>query len=517
MRGARPFALSLLPLFLLVPAAQAGHWDFTPTISLREIYSDNIGLSETDPQSDWVTELTPGFTLRGQSDAFRMNLNASSQNLYYHDAAIADGDHTQSNPQLTLSSTTTLLPSLFYVDIGGSAGQRLVSDSNRGSYDNIALSGDRTDYSTYTIAPYLRHRARNGIFFEARAERGVSEFDRDDPNRNDVLHDATTENYRVRLDNQAMNTGLHWSVVGTRRYIDRKSETLADPDFRSAQIDLSYQLSTTLAVLGRAGRSESELGGFDSDRNGDYSAGGFQWSPNRRFNLSALAGSGYSDAEMNWKPSRRTDFSLGYRDTDIGLVAGPSWRASAKFRGRSLTSSLSYNEEVTTEQQLVLDHTEFVPFIDQNGNPVIDPVTHQVLGQNVNFFAIADDEFERHRGALSTVWKARRATINLTLSKEDRQYLVRDELDNESYGGAINFSWPLAAGTSLLSQYREQHGEFTSDGAKEDFQLASLGLRIDLSKRSYTSLSVQKVQQDSDRGGRSYDEGRVIAELNMQF
>lgn len=516
MPGARPHILSLLPLFLLVPAAQAGHWDFTPAVSLREIYSDNIGLSETDPQADWVTELTPGFTLRGQSDAFKMSMNASSQNLYYHDADVVDGDHTQSNPQLSLSTTTTLLPSLFFIDIGGTAGQRLVSDSNRGSYDNVALSGDRTDYSTYTIAPYLRHRARNGIFFEARAERGVSEFDRDDPNRDDVLHDATTENYRARIDNQAMTTSLHWSLVGTRRYIDRKSETLADPDFRTAELDLSYQLSTTLAVLARAGRSESELGGFDSERNGDYSAGGFRWSPNRRFNLSALAGSGYGDAEMNWKPSRRTDFSLGYRDTDIGLIAGPSWRASAKFKGRSLTSTLSYNEEVTTEQQLILDRQEWVPVLDDEGNQVVDPV----LGAQwelQSYYALADDEFERHRGSLSLLWKARRATVNVALSKEDRHYLVRSELDNEGVGGSITINWPLGSGSSLQSQYREQRGEFTSDGAEEVFQLASLGLRIDLSKRSYTSLSLQRVEQDSGRGGRSYDEGRVIAELNMQF
>lgn len=517
MRGVSGGTLTSLLLFLLAPTVSGNGWDFTPSVSLREIYSDNIGLSEDDPQSDWVTELTPGFNLRGSNDWLKLNMTASSQNLYYRDAAVADGDHFQSNPQLQLQSTSTLVPNFFFIDLGGNAGQRLVSSGTRGSYDNIALSGDQADYYSYSVAPYIRYRSRAGISFEARAERGVSEFDRDSDALTEDLNDTVSENYRVRLDNSAMVSQLHWSLSGSRRYLDRQASDLIDPDYRSSQLDVSYQVSGTWSLIGRAGRTENTLGGFDTERNGNYSAGGFRWTPNRRFNMSAMTGDRYSDTDLNWQPSRRTNISLGYRDTDIGVVSGPSWRANVRFRGRRLSSTLSYNEEVTNEQQIVLDGELLLPILDPDGNIVVDPVTLLPILIRVPNYVLANDEFERHRGVWTVTWKGRRGNINLSVNREQRRYLLRQELDNDSIGAALNLSWPVAGGVSLLAQYREQQGEFISDGGEEDFRLASLGLRFDLSSRSYASLTVQQVDQDSARGFRSYEEGRVIAELNMRF
>src|SRR3990167_8922889 len=391
MRGPLPTSCSLLLLSLFAGAVHAERWDFTPTLSVREIYTDNLMLTEEDPQADWVTELTPGFSLRGQNDLLKLNFSASSQNLYYREGDSTDGDNSQSNSQLQLQSTTTLLPSFFFLDVGGNAGQRIVSQNNQLSYDNVALTGDRSDYSAYTLAPYIKYKSRAGINLEARAERGVNKYDSEDAASEDMLSDATTENYRFLLDNGGMQSKLDWRLQATRRYLDRESDELSDPDIRQGQADLGYSLSGSFSVLARAGRSENSLGGYDNDRNGDYSAGGFRWSPSRRFSLSAMAGSNYNDAELNWRPSRRTDMMFGYRDTDVGLIVGPSWRSNIRFRGRRASATLTYNEEVTTEQQLLLETVTVT---------VIDPVTGPRT-EDITFFFIADDEFERHRGALT--------------------------------------------------------------------------------------------------------------------
>ena len=507
---ARALLRCLLPVSALVAGPVAAErWDFTPTLMLREIYSDNIALAEEDPSADWVTEITPGFTLRGQNDALKLNFRANAQNLYYRDgSANEDGDRSESNPQLQLSSTTTLLPSFFYLDVNGNAGQRIVSQNSQLSYDNIALSGDRVDYSTYSIAPFIKYASRAGINLEARAERTVNDYDSGDETNTDLLSNADGENYRFLLDNYGMRSSLNWRLSASRRYLDRKSDELTDPDFRQAQFDVAYQTSSALALLARAGRSENKLGGYNSDRNGDYSAAGLRWSPSRRFNLSAMAGSNYSDAEMKWKPSRRTEMMLGYRDTDIGLIVGPSWRADIKFRGRRMTASLGYNEEVTTEQQLMFDY-EIVYVTDPLGGP---PRPEPLIR-----FEIVDDEFERHRGTFTLGWQGRSGNITLTASSEDRQYLIRNELDGQADAVALSVKWPVGGGLDLVSQLREQRNVFSEDSGEERFSLASLGLRMNFSQRSYASLTAQQAEQDSERDSRSYEEGRVIAEVFLQF
>ena len=509
MRAISPSRL-LLPVIVLVAGPVAAErWEFTPSLMLREIYSDNIALAEEAPVSDWVTEVTPGFTVRGQNDFLKLNFRANAQNLYYRDGSVnEDDDRSETNPQLQLSSTTTLLPSFLFLDVNGNAGQRIVSQNAQLSYDNIALSGDRVDYSTYSIAPFIKYASRAGINLEARAERTFNDYDSGDEANTDLLSNADGENYRFLLDNAGMRSTLNWRLTASRRYLDRESDELTDPDFRQGQFDIAYQTSSALALLARAGRSENTLGGYDSERNGSYSAGGLRWSPSRRFNLSAMAGSNYNDAELKWKPSRRTEMMLGYRDTDIGLIVGPSWRADMKFRGRRMSASLGYNEEVTTEQQLVFG-TEVVT--------VIDPVSGEELQYTIGRFEIADDEFERHRGTFTLAWQGRSGNITLTASSEDRQYLIRNELDGQADAIGLSVKWPLVSGLDLVSQIREQRNVFSEDSGEERFSLASLGLRMNFSQRSYAAFTVQQAEQDSERDSRSYDEGRVIAEMFLQF
>jgi len=130
---------------------------------------------------------------------------------------------------------------------------------------------------------------------------------------------------------------------------------------------------------------------------------------------------------------------------------------------------------------------------------------------------ITDDEFERHRGTFTLAWQGRSGNITLTASSEDRQYLIRNELDGQADAVALSVKWPVGGGLDLVSQLREQRNVFSEDSGEERFSLASLGLRMNFSQRSYAALTVQQAEQDSERDARSYEEGRVIAEVFLQF
>ncbi|ARD44536.1 outer membrane beta-barrel protein [Colwellia sp. PAMC 21821] len=64
----------------------AGDWQFDPSITINETYSDNVGLSANNEQSSLVTQT--GLNLQSSYKAQNAELNFSSQSnyaLYSHD------------------------------------------------------------------------------------------------------------------------------------------------------------------------------------------------------------------------------------------------------------------------------------------------------------------------------------------------------------------------------------------------------------------------------------------------
>ena len=66
-RSLRRHVASLL-ILATAPAA-AAEWDFIRRIGVSEVYSDNTFVDDTDEQDDFVTEITPGLSIRGSVPA----------------------------------------------------------------------------------------------------------------------------------------------------------------------------------------------------------------------------------------------------------------------------------------------------------------------------------------------------------------------------------------------------------------------------------------------------------------
>jgi hypothetical protein len=59
------------------------HFDFTPSISMSEIYDDNIYLSSTNEKSDYITAVTPGFSLNILSESNHLDLSYAPSFVWY--------------------------------------------------------------------------------------------------------------------------------------------------------------------------------------------------------------------------------------------------------------------------------------------------------------------------------------------------------------------------------------------------------------------------------------------------
>ena len=65
----------LLSVFLLSTIAYAAQVNFTPRVTARETYTDNVFLTEDDTEDDWITSVTAGGTLSILGKTSGMNLS----------------------------------------------------------------------------------------------------------------------------------------------------------------------------------------------------------------------------------------------------------------------------------------------------------------------------------------------------------------------------------------------------------------------------------------------------------
>src|SRR5450830_1196379 len=83
--GLRPQALAVLALLTTQAApVLAAEWRFTPELTLRETYSDNITLAPSgSEQSGFVTEIAPGFTITGKGRRSQLRATYQARSINY--------------------------------------------------------------------------------------------------------------------------------------------------------------------------------------------------------------------------------------------------------------------------------------------------------------------------------------------------------------------------------------------------------------------------------------------------
>ena len=138
---ARPLGLALAAL-LLAPAARADDWKFTPTLDLRQTYTDNVALQpEAQAESQLVTEIAPGFRMRRNGP--RLTMNALFQYKYFY---MPDDDISgtrRSARTLQANGRATLADDLLYVDAQASMNQQAISPFGQTSSSSNSYASRR--------------------------------------------------------------------------------------------------------------------------------------------------------------------------------------------------------------------------------------------------------------------------------------------------------------------------------------------------------------------------------------
>lgn len=493
---------------LLAPHCHAG-WKFVPTIEARETYTDNLRLdSPALARSEWVSEVTPGFTLQNRGPRLRFDANYRLRYFDFPNDREEYADRTRS--QLNARINAELVGELLYVDGAASITQQPISAFGPLLSDSAYATANRSQVRTFNASPYLRRRFGSIATAELRYVRDSVDTGRPGLGSSD----GNTVSFSLASGRAFRDLG--WNLQAREQRID--DQMAPETTTRTASLGLRYVAGRTLTL--------TASGGYDEY---DYQALG-----------GVTAGRAWS-AGLSWTPGTRTrvDANVGKR------YYGSSYFLSASHRTRKTVWSLNYNDAVTTTRsQFLLPSTiDTAAMLDRLfAATITDPAARQEaveaymratglppsLADSVNYFSnryflqkqlqasaalrgartrLVLSAFGTHRNALSTV-EADSALLgpgSATLNDATRQI-----------GASALWSLALNSRTAVNTTINATRVESKSTGLESTNKVVRLSLTRQFQRKLSGALELRRVTGPAGQGG-EYRENAMVASLTMQL
>ncbi|HEV7815139.1 MAG TPA: TIGR03016 family PEP-CTERM system-associated outer membrane protein, partial [Janthinobacterium sp.] len=505
-----PAVAFIVPIALLVliqpPPAGAADWTFTPTLRLREAYSDNVFLAPAPlAQGDFINEISPGIAVT--ADGPRLQLNAA----YTLQALIYARQPDRSYHQLAASGQAVLLEDWLFADASAYISRQNISAFGPQAVDAAQRSDNQSSVGSDSISPYLLHRFKGWATVELRYRRDAVRSD------GDLLSVKTDETLlKFSGDNPARN--WNWNASYDSRVID--DSALTPVRMRTASLSLNYSLSSKLGLFTSIG-----------DEKSDYAASTPEQPQGRFWSVG-----------MGWHPSSRSSIvvSGGKR------FFGNTYSLAASHLSRHTTWSLNYGEDITTTQaQLTkLSRGETAGFLDQLWSASIpDPAARQqqvasflllaqLLGPDagtVNYFS--HQFFLQKQASLAMAWAGAKSALSLSVSSTQRTAQTNSGIDNILLGpgqlalqdktrqNGANAGWTTRLSSRSSLNLGAAYSAITSlSTGREDRNLAfSAGLSRTLRPKLSGAIDLRHVRHSSTDANGAYRENAVAATLNLQF
>lgn len=511
-------ALSCLPA-----TASAGEWTVTPSLSVSEILTDNVTLSETDKQSELITGVTPGLYIEGRGGRVSGVVNYTMQNLLYTN----DSDRNSINHQLTASARAELTRNYLYLDGHSSISQQLIEPSQSVALDNISV-GNRANVYTLGLKPYLLHNF--GSAFTVYAGYGYDL----------VRYSDGAANSKIRTIDTSINSGRRFTrFIWGMNYHDQIvfRDGADDVKHKTARGDAQYRVTDYFRLLATVGYEKHDLQTTTAFNNGSYWAAGFGWTPSRYLDLSGLYGSRYKSASLSLTPSSRTALNVTWQDRSVGLNTGVTWLGSLHLRTRRSSWTASYSEDTTTVQQLALQGSALfyydplsgqvypsgvdpntggtVPVDPVTGTPVPPSIANQLTPLPIDFYALTNEPFVQKRAQLVYGFHTARSNIGLLLFRTKRELLSNNSVTTD-YGYNLSWDWRIGAFSRLGLAYNWQRYEYPSSQV-DHLRRYTISVNRDINTKITSGVSYVRTERDSTSAGRQYTENRITARVIMQF
>ncbi len=457
----------------------AGDWQITPSISINETYTDNVNLTsdDGDQNSDLISEIAPGISIRGRGGRTSLDLDYSFRQFFFKNT-----DQDESTNRLNATGQIELWDRVAFID-GTASMSRQVVDSRDATTDTAAGEfNNRTDVRTFDISPYFLHHFGSWVETGSRYRYSTVSVS------GDAAEDTTTLTETFRANSGRQFQRLRWSLLVNRFKEMRDGDA---PSNKTLMVDNDYT---------------------------------YVW--NRK--VSILAGIGYEDIEDNtlidqpegvtWNaglalnPGPRTSLraTFGRRFDDDNFAFDLSHQLSSRTR-----ITANYSESLESSQRLVARDLGFVG-TDVDGN-LIDLRTGLPFNPGTDAFGLQTETFRQKRFFTSLNGSRKRNRFNVAAFWEERK-TDGTGTDDTVYGIAGNLSRTLSRRTtgSVRLTYRRTKFEGGEDRT-DDFYAVTGNLSYQIFRNTSAVLSYSRTQRNSDADVNDLTENAVVLRLRREF
>lgn len=449
--------------YIFAPNVLAAEWRIAKSLTVSEIYTDNVDLTHDQKKSDLITTLTPNISLSGKGARANVSMNASLQ------ANSLGGGADALNPRLGANADAELLEGFVFMDASVNITQNTIDAFRPSGTDRLSNTNNTTNTYNYQISPYFTHR------FKGLAEVIGRYTINYQLNSDDAASDSTSQDVSLSLNSGSDFTRLTWG--GDISYQDSGSDN-SNSELLSADLNFGYKFNRAWSVRSSAG---VEWNDYETTRNEND---GIRWT------MSTI-----------WTPNSRTSLNIGYGGRFFGSL--PTLDFSHRSRRSLFTASYS---RVLTDASRLLSQQSAFQTTDAFGEP-IEPTNTDSLPLTNSTVNITEGLFVNEQLKLSYTLTGKRGSITVGGSHSIQKYENgRTDETLQEYNISMNrrLSSILAVngGYSLSQQQRAGN----SDALTNEY---NLGLTHKIGVDSSLQIKYVLTDRESEDLTNDYQENRL--------
>lgn len=475
-------SVTLLVLGLTLPphfGARAGDLRVTPSIELRETFTDNIDLApDGEEESAALSEFIPGMTLR--SDSARLHGALDLFPILRHQTAGEDEGFSLAGDLAGFGELEAVEDHLF-LDAQASVSQQVLDNRD------IASTANEKTVALYRLSPNYRHRF--GGFAEAEARYRLSQVfvDADsDAGGTPTVSDSTTHSVTAALASGHDFTRFRWGFSGLLEEQDRTDAE--DISRQEGDLDLEYAIDHSFSLLAGAGYQTFDDGEVRNEIDGPTWRAGFRW-----------------------RPGPRTDLRVtyGHRDDDENANVEFSYAVSPRTK-----IIAGYSRIIETSQERLertLSRIDLGPETDD----LIDTQTELAFDPNPNPFGIDNTttRTESFRAGLNGSRGRNVFGLNAVVANEETLPSGEQE---DVIQVAARFSRRLSRHTDLNLFAAYERTEF-EDGQEDDEYFVQGGLSYKIYENVSAAINYSFRMQNSNVTSSEFTENRAFFSIRAEF
>ncbi|MCQ8102626.1 TIGR03016 family PEP-CTERM system-associated outer membrane protein [Methylomonas sp. SURF-2] len=505
--------------------AFAFDWQLLPNLSMSEVFSDNLTLSNAEKQSGFVSEVSPGISVFGSSPWSSFNLNYRLQGLYN-----AGGrDQVDINHQLQMNGLYQAVRDTLFLQTRSSISQQNIRNTFLTTDNLSGNDGYRVESKNFSISPYWTPHFGQYASGLLRVGYEKSSFDNTglvSGNNSLAITDSETFSRQAGLSSGSKFNIVRWNL----NYSSQDQNRVDGNDVRFEQYggDARYYFNRKYNVFVRAGYENNDYRtASNSINNGFYYTFGGQWSPSQFYSLEA----GYGNNKIvtvRVNPAANFNAFVTYENRDVGLNTGNVWNAHLNYILNHGSVNFSYSQETTTAQQVLAQQQIFT---DPFGNAVSNTTNQTLLAFNPNLpdLSLGNDVIISKQANLSFNFQTGKSFYNLSLYNTQRSY-EPSRAQDDVYGASGSWNWQFQPRLDFYFRpsWQSMDGSGASRANSKRYDVAlglTRGFPINLGRPLLmnTSLEFRHINQQFDNPivngsiGNDYTENRATANFAVRF